>query len=192
MKEYKNSHHFNQYTLIHHTNADGSITREWKPEIKLEKVYQNNKETGKTEAVTVERPAPPPLKKTVFATDGSETLESMADDICLSFCFTGCSWKDDFDEDLFRNIYETKLPEGTEVHHYDVGRVCQGVVERLDSSSKIDAVPKNYYELFGIMGLEREYGDVKYSGKYIIWQYPDSVTLDFEVKGNKIFFGFSR
>lgn len=134
---------------------------------------------------------PPALEKSRCKTDGSETLESLLDDIYFGFCFTS-TYRDTEDEELYSTIYETKLPLGTEVYQYDTGTVCQGVIEMLDTSSKVDEKPTTYYELFKIIGIRYEYGEVQYSGKYIIWQYPDSVILTLKATDNKLFFGYSR
>lgn len=132
------------------------------------------------------------LKHPVVKTDGSEKLEDLVEDIYRSFCFTGSGvFYQEEDKEMYRHIYESKLPESTEVHQYHTGMVCQGVVEILETSTKVGE-PKNYYELFEIIGVSCEYQDEIYVDKYLIWQYPDSVILDMKAEGNKLFFGYGR
>lgn len=189
-KIYRNDHHFNPYTLIHHYSDDGSIIRKWEAESRIEAYshYEDGKLVKNTKSTSPEK-----LAKSVFKTDGSESLEKIVDDIMLCFCFTGASFgSNDHDIELHRAIYETKLPADTVVCQYDTGRVCQGVIEMLETSTEVEGRPKNYYELFEIIGIPYEYGDVQYADKYVIWQYPDSVMLSLKATDNKLFFGYGR
>lgn len=171
-------------TLIHEEREDGTMVRKWE--------NSEGEITGE------------------YRLDGTMKLEEMRDDIFKCFRMTGCSDYgvcralggcldcdvDRPEPEIFPIIYETKLPFVKEVRCYDTGRVCTGVFEMLESSTVVEMVPKNYYELFSIIGLETDiYERMKQPIKireYIVYRYPDSVGLTLQIKEDIIFFGYSR
>lgn len=187
---YKGKHHFCPDTLIHEEREDGTMVRKW--------------ENSKGEIIGE------------YKLDGTMKLEEMRDDIIKCFSMTGCS---DLvstriclnepgcdcnicgpEAEIFPIIYETKLPFVKEVRQYNTGRICTGVVEMLESSTAVEIVPKNYYELFSVIGLETDMYDseskpvkLRKGGKeYIVYEYPDSVWVKIEIKEDIIYFGYSR
>lgn len=71
-----------------------------------------------------------------------------------------------------------------------MGIISTGVIDILDISSKIDVELNTYYDIFKEIGVEYEDCKPQYVGKYLIYQYPDSLILTLEAKGNKLFYGY--
>lgn len=166
IERFKNNHHFNPYTLVHEY-SDDKITRKW----------EDSKDNLLNE----------------YKLDGTMSLKDMKDDIIRCFCFTGACYEEEVQYDLFKTIYETKLPFGTKVRRYDTGMVCTGVVEMLKSSTAKDIIPKNYYELFSIIGMEDCYPYEKIeTNEYTVYRYPDSVMLHLNIENDTIFYGYCR
>lgn len=75
-----------------------------------------------------------------------------------------------------------------------------GNVEMLNSSTEILTVPTNYYELFSIIGIEKDWYQKEpiiikrddNEKQYTVYQYPDSVWLKLEIKENIIYYGYYR
>ena len=181
-KIYRDSHHFNPYTLVHHYEDGRLMEREWRVESRYETIGVNPLTGQKVlSAINPPRPLPHPRVRL----DGSEDLETILDDIGRCFCFTGAA-RDEHGDQLYRAIFNTKLPSDT--------LLCNGWTgERLKigwcSQKPILEQPKTYYELFGMIGLESEHGDIKYA-KYadnrIVYKYPDGCCLDLEADGNRL------
>jgi hypothetical protein len=101
----------------------------------------------------------------------------MVKDIHYCFCFTGAH-SDEIDHESFKTIYETLLPPIK-----DVGLVCTGVLEMLETSTPERIVPKTYYELFSIIGTTED---------YTVFQYPDSVWLSLKADRDILYYGYCR
>lgn len=180
MKKYKSKHHFNYYILIHEKTKDGTI-RKWET--------NEGRIIGKCKL------------------DGTMKLEEMELDIGLCFCFTGASFKDKHDFELFKTIYETKLPCVKEVRKYDTKKAYAGFAEILGVSVPEKMIPKTYYELFSIIGVEKDENMKELqvisndNEKYIIYQYPEAFTTSDEeeplclrlgIKDGIIFYGYEK
>lgn len=162
-KIWKSGHHYNNWKLIHRYEADGSITRRWEP---------------KSAEVSA-------LKHPVVKTDGSEPLESLAEDIYHCFCFTGSD--EVHSRELYREIYETKLPEGTVLRPEHASTISDATPG--DPSTPDEAYPKTYHELFGHFG---HCPDGRKIDNYTVWQIMDSMHLSIVVRGNNIYYGYYR
>ena len=168
IKRYQNDHHFNPNILIHKDNGNG-IVRKWE--------NKKGQIVGK------------------YKLDGSMKLEEMTDDIVACFCFTSLH---DRNYELYKTIYETKLPSVKEVR-FSSRIYSDDITEIIKSSTAVPIVPTNYHELFSIIGSEIGYGEEEPiiigqndEKKYKVYFYPDSVCLDLKVYDDVIYFGYYR
>ncbi len=171
--KYTNKHHFNKYSIVHEYRPDNTLIRKW--------VDKNDN--------VVE----------VYDFNDNLNIKQLETDIWRCFMITGTIFKaDQIPFETLESIYETKLPYIKSINQYDVGMVCTGVVERLKTYKEIKPVPKTYYELFSIIGVERDWNDnesiIKKNGdkEYIIYIHPDSVYLEMDIIDNNIYFGYRR
>jgi len=117
----------------------------------------------------------------------------------FQLCFSFLSTEYSVDNKIALDILNTPITRPLKIYHYDVGMVCTGVVERLETSHPVNLEEPivNYESLFNVIGsdyppdiihvktLEGEQKQVR--------GYPDSVILqlDYTEEGN-LYYGYGR
>lgn len=130
----------------------------------------------------------PKTGEVVYSHDGTAGKEVNRDDLHTAFCFLSVAGGP---ADVLRAILNTPLPPGTEIHRFDTGMVCTGVVEVLETATPVEtSVPvTKYWQVFDAIGDSDERSLIAPG----INGHPDSVYVKLEVRdGNKIFFGYER
>lgn len=160
-KRYRSEHHFNPYTLVH-VYQDGQLTvRKWIDDSGKPVVTLNLKEVA--------------------------PLDRIIDDIELCFSFTGAAYEKEIKDELFKEIYETHLPR-FEIRRADRMHRSRPPQKWMKKSQVVNCNPKNYHELFSIIG---DVGKVK-SGDYIVYKYPDSVALTLKEIDGVFYYSYYR